>query len=455
ELFLVSLPLIISAGSNSLMSVADRVMLAGYAPSDAAATTLDLLAAVTPASMLHWTVVCIPLGTILYANTFISQYDGAGKPREMIASLWQAVWLAVLTGLLLAPAAPLSPAVFSFAGHEPAVIAQESAYFGTLCYGSPLLLLSTALSCFFSGRRRTAVVMWVNLIGLVINVALDYVLIFGRFGLPELGITGAALATLGARVGDIAIYAFLIRRENRRHQLPLTETLKPDVELLKKYLRFGVPSGMHYFVDNSAFLVFLFIVGSLSRNDMAATNLAFSINSLIFIPLLGFGTAVQTLVGHHIGAGLVPAAVRTTWNAVRMSLVWTGTASVLLILFPGSCLMLFRTLAESSPDQVRSIETVLPLAATLLRFVAVYSVFDAMAVVFASALRGAGDTVFPMLLTMVSGWLIMTLPAWWLARSADTSVTSLWLTCTAHIIVMGTAMTLRFLSGRWKQIHLT
>lgn len=455
ELFTVSLPLIISAGSNSLMSVADRVMLAGYSPSSRTATTLDIIAAVTPASMLHWTVVCIPLGTILYSNTFVSQFDGARRPREMMASLWQAVWLAVVAGLMLMSLATVSAHVFRSAGHDSAVVTQEAAYFSTLCYGSPLLLLSTALSCFFSGRRRTSVVMWVNLCGLGINLLLDYVLIFGRWGLPELGITGAAMATLGARVGDIVIYAALILWTMRRVHLPLLETWKPDSELLKKYLRFGVPSGLHYFVDNSAFLMFLFIVGSLSRNDMAATNLAFSVNSLIFIPLLGFGTAVQTLVGHHIGAGLLPSAVQTTWNAVRMSLVWTLTASLLLVVFPESCLHLFLTLAETSAAQDDSVHSVLPTATRLLKFVAVYSVFDATAVVFASALRGAGDTLFPMLLTMTSSWMIMTVPAWLISRSENASITGLWLTCTVHIIVMGSAMPLRFLSGRWKQIHVT
>ncbi len=103
ELFAVSLPLIISAGSHSLMHLADRIMLAGYQPTEStpgAGTSLDIIAAVTPAGMLHWTAVCIPLGTILYANTFISQFDGANKPRELAASFWQCVWLAIVAVLL-------------------------------------------------------------------------------------------------------------------------------------------------------------------------------------------------------------------------------------------------------------------------------------------------------------------------------------------------------------------
>lgn len=455
ELFVVSLPLIISAGSHSLMSVADRVMLAGYSPSLAGGgEALDVIAAVTPASMLHWTICCIPLGTILYANTFISQFDGARKYDQLTAALWQAVWLAVVCGILLTAFVPVSGLLFRFAGHSGNVVAQETAYFNTLCMGSVLLLMSTALGCFFSGRRQTIVVMCVNVISVLINVVLDYGLIFGNGGLPELGITGAAMATLLARGCDILMFVVLIRHSLKRSVLPMRSTWRPSRMLLRKYLRYGVPSGLHYFVDNSAFLIFLLIVGSLSRDDMAATNLAFSVNSLIFIPLLGFGTAVQTLVGHHIGAGLPDAAVRTTWNAVRMGAIWTGVAALLLVWFPQTSLQPFLTFAEAPAASGDSVRVVLPVAVRLLRFVSIYSVFDALAVVFASALRGAGDTLFPMLITMLSSWFVMTLPAWLIARSAGATVQTLWLACTAHIMFLGTAMLLRFLSGKWKTIHL-
>ncbi|MCP4509483.1 MAG: MATE family efflux transporter, partial [Fuerstiella sp.] len=259
---------------------------------------LDVIAAVTPAAMLQWTVVCIPIGMVLYANTFISQFDGAGNTWQMAASLWQAVWLALIGGMVLVLLVPFSQALFLFAGHTRSVAGQEAAYFNTLCCGSALILVSSALSCFFSGRRRTSVVMCVNIVSLLINIVLDYAFVFGSWGMPELGITGAAIATLLARACDILMYSALIWWISRSGRFPFRATWKPSRDLMIKYLRFGLPSGLHYFVDNSGFLVFLFIVGSLNRDAMAATNLAFSVNSMIFVPLLGFGTAVQTLVGH-------------------------------------------------------------------------------------------------------------------------------------------------------------
>lgn len=452
ELFSVALPLMISAGSHSVMSVADRMMLARYVPGAASgAETLDVIAAVTPAGMLHWTVACLPIGVILYANTFIAQYDGAQKPKQMIASFWQAVWVAIFTGLLLLIPMLFSGAVFRAVGHNDIVVAQETAYFNTLCGGSTVMMTCAALSCFFSGRRKTWVVMWVNVFSVIINITLDYGLIYGHWGLPALGIRGAAMATVCARCCELCLYIYLIRRH--RGEYAFRETCRVDRSVLKKYVEFGVPSGLHYFVDNVSFLMFLFIVGSMSREAMAATNLAFSVNSMVFVPLLGFGTAVQTVVGNHIGANVLEAVPRTTWNAARMGLVWTGVASILLIFFPETSLAVFSS-GGSNPS-AQSIAAVLPLSAQLLKFVAVYSVFDSLAVVFAASLRGAGDTMFPMLMTMCSSWLIMTVPAWVISLQDGATIHMLWMTCTAHIIVMGTAMTVRFMSGRWKRIQVT
>ncbi|MCA9058739.1 MAG: MATE family efflux transporter, partial [Planctomycetaceae bacterium] len=278
---------------------------------------------------------------------------------------------------------------------------------------------------------------------------------------PELGIKGAALGTVLARLSDLLIYSVLIIRSHRREQLPFRRLWRPDLSLLLGYLRYGVPSGLHYFVDNSGFTVFLLIVGALSSDALAATNLAFSVNGLIFLPLLGFGTAVQTIVGHHLGAGSIRNATRTTWAAVRLGVGWTSVAGLLLILIPDTRLSPFFTFVESSGGEATAVhvsatdyQSVRETSVILLRFTAVYSVFDALAVVVASALRGAGDTFFPMLITLCSSWLIMVLCSWLVLHSSYASVTRLWLCCSVHIVMMGILMPLRFRSGRWKKLHL-
>ncbi|MEZ6033605.1 MAG: MATE family efflux transporter [Planctomycetaceae bacterium] len=447
ELVVVALPLMLSAGSQSLMNAADRVILAGCSE--------DALAAVTPASMLHWTIVCVPMGTVLYANTFISQFDGAGQKERMLSSFWQAVWLAIVSGFALWAFLPISRVLLPLTGHSPGVVELEAQYFNILCAGAPVHMLGTALSCFFSGRRRTRSVMLNSMAAVVANGGVSYLLTYGFGPIPALGIRGAAIGTVTARCLELGMYLVWILRESRRELLPLWSTCKLDRGLLLQFLRYGLPSGLHYFVDISGFTVFLLIVGNLNNQALAATNIAFSINGLIFVPLLGFGTAIQTVVGHHIGGGDIRAARDTTRNAAMMSVLWTGGTAVILVLYPEWMLRPFFLLADPEISGGADITALARTAARLLYFVAAYSVFDALAVVYSSALRGAGDTVFPMLITLCSSWLIMVLPASIIIRSDHATILQLWLTCTAHISFTGICMLLRYVSGRWQRIHLT
>ncbi len=446
ELTRVALPLMLSAGSQSLMNAADRVILAGCSE--------DALAAVTPASMLHWTVVCVPMGTVLYANTFISQFDGAGQKDRMMSSFWQAVWLALVSGFLLWIFLPFTRMILPYSGHSPNIVELEAQYFNTLCAGAPIHMVATALSCFFSGRRQTKVVMLNSMVAVFANGVLSYLLAYGFGPIPAMGIRGAAIGTVAARVFELAIYVVWILRASKRDQLPLWSTCTIDRGLLKQFLQFGVPSGLHYFVDISGFTMFLLIVGNLNNQALAATNIAFSINGLIFVPLLGFGTAIQTVVGHNIGAGRIDSAKATTRNAAFMGVAWTGTMGIILVLFPEVLLRPFFLLANPETSGGTDIAALAKTAAYLLNFVAAYSVFDALAVVFSSALRGAGDTVFPMFITLFSSWIIMVVPALLIIKSDHASIPALWLTCTAHVSFSGICMFIRYLSGRWQRIHL-
>ncbi|MEY3172339.1 MAG: Multidrug-efflux transporter [Planctomycetota bacterium] len=447
ELFRVAVPLMISSGSQALMNSVDRMMLAGCSE--------QALAAVTPASLLHWTVVCIPLGTVLYANTFIAQFAGARQPDRLLASFWQAVWLALVAGILLLACLPFTRTALTAAGHPPDVTEYEAQYFNTLCAGNTIQLLAAACSCFFSGQQRTGTVMGVSLLAVAVNFVLDYFLIYGSGPIPAFGIRGAAMATVFARCCELAIYVCLLSAEARRQALPLRRECRIDLPLIRRFLKFGVPSGLHYFVDNSGFTAFLMLVGKLSSTALAATNLAFSVNGLIFVPLLGFGTAIQTLVGHHVGAGKMHHARQTVRNAVLLGGLWTGGTGILLVLFPSQSLYPFFLFADEQDTGSGGITALAAQASLLLQFVAVYSFFDSLAVVYSSALRGAGDTVYPMLLTLACSWLVMVLPTWAIVHSDAPSLSSLWMAASANIIFTGLLMWARFAHGRWMRIRLT
>ena len=183
----IALPLILSTASWSIQHFVDRVFLSWY--------STEALAAALPAGMANFTFISLFMGTAQYANTFVAQYMGARRPTRVGPAVWQGAYVALFSGLLALLPAAFAGELFALIGHDPDIRAAETDYFRILCYGTGPQVLSTAFSCFFSGRGQTWVVLAVNVVAISVNIICDYALIFGHWGLPELGIVGAAWAT--------------------------------------------------------------------------------------------------------------------------------------------------------------------------------------------------------------------------------------------------------------------
>jgi len=439
ELLAVALPLVISSGSTTLMYVVDRVFLTWHSP--------EALAAAMPASMVHWSLLSVPFGVAMYTNTFISQYDGAGRPDRIAASLWQAIYLSLIAGVILALFTPLAGPVFAWAGHAATVQALEVRYLEVLCLGSLPFLLSGTLSGFFTGRGRTAVVMWVNVAASLLNIGLDYILIFGSGPIPGWGITGAAVATVSAQLTAVVLYAMVLLRPETVQKFGLLVHRSFDRELFGRFIKYGLPNGAMFLVDVAGFTVFLLLLGQLGSDELAATNLAFNINSMAFVPMLGVGTAVMTLVGRRVGEGRPELAVRTAWTAFGLAAVYMLCFSTLYLTVPELLLAPYAAMAD--PEQFARVQK---MVVVLLRYVAVYAFFDAIIIVFSSAVRGAGDTRFGLWLTLVAAWLVMVVPTWIAIRTDRLTLHVGWIACTGFIITLSIGFLLRFLGGKWQSM---
>jgi multidrug resistance protein, MATE family len=441
ELLTVAVPLVLSSGSISLMIAIDRLFLTWYSE--------DALAASTPAAALHWTVMSAFVGTINYSNAFVAQYEGAGRKDRVMASVWQAIFLAVIAGILFLALVPFSSGVFNLVGHAPEVRRLETQFFRTLCFGAVPMLLTMALGAFYSGRGKTRVVMYVDFLMAATNIGLDPLLIFGIGPFPRLGIVGAALATDIAYTTAVIAYIVLSFYSADCIAYGFWKHVRVDKELLARLLRYGLPTGLQMAAEVSAFSVFLFLVGRLGTAELAATNLALNINMLSFIPMVGVGTAVMTLVGRRIGEGRPKLAERTTWLAARAVATYMFAFGVLFVVFPETILLPFTGWHATSGMALIQDQVVV-----LLRFVAVYTFFDGMAIVFAFAVRGAGDTRFPFVYTLVTAWTIMVLPTYLMISTGRGGLVAAWCACSAYICVLGTGFLIRFLNGKWKSMNI-
>ncbi|MFO7984635.1 MAG: MATE family efflux transporter, partial [Desulfatiglandaceae bacterium] len=188
DVLTISLPLVASMGSITLMQFTDRIFLANY--------SVEAIAAALPAGVASFTCLAFFMGVANYTNAFVAQYTGAKALSRVGAALWQGIYLSLFSAILLATLFFVSDELFALIGHSPSIQALEITYFNILILGAGLIVLNSAMACFYTGRGLTWVVMFVNMAGAAVNIPLDYCLINGVGPFPRLGIVGAGIATV-------------------------------------------------------------------------------------------------------------------------------------------------------------------------------------------------------------------------------------------------------------------
>lgn len=437
----VGLPLIAGMASATIMQFTDRLFLSRY--------SIEAISAALPAGVTAMVLQLALVGLCGYVSVFIAQYTGAARTGEVGAVLWQGIWLALGGALLLILSCFLAEPIFTWAGHEPAVLEQEVAYFQILNAGGGFFLLNAVLSGFFVGRGVTRPVLLANLAGAVLNIPLDYALIFGAFGFPEMGIRGAAIATVLGSVFTCAIFAALIFRRKNESRFGVFRGWRVQKDLFLRLLRFGGPSGFNLFMETVAFAWFILEMGTLGITAQAASNIALSVNNVIFMPMLGLNTAIAALVGQAMGRKRPDEAQQVTSSSLHISFMYMLPLSLLCIIFAGPLMDLFRP--ENAGEDFLPVRT---MGMILIYYVAVYSLLDSFNIVYFGALKGAGDTLFIMLLLGGAALFLLVAPVLILKHLGLASVHTLWWVLTAYIMILAVAVRARFRGSKWRNIRM-
>lgn len=440
RVLVISLPLVASMGSITVMQFTDRVFLANY--------SLESISAALPAGIASFMLVSFFMGVAGYVNAFVAQYTGAGRPGRVGASMWQGIYFAAFAGLILASVYFFARPIFDLIGHPAAVRDLEVIYFRIMILGSGVPVLSTALSAFFTGRGLSWTVMWAYLTGAVVNIPLDYALINGLGPFPEMGIRGAAVATVTASLVTALVLAWMIFRPINRQRFKLWTNRAFDRELFGRLMRFGLPSGIQFFLEISGFTFFIFMVGRLGETAMAASNIVLSIESLSFMPMVGFNIAAATLVGQAIGRGKPADGVYAITTTLHLTMAYMVPVALVFVLLPEPLLTIFRPRGTSPAD----FAAITALGVVLLRFVAAFNLFDTLNLVYSGALKGAGDTRFIMWAIAAIAVGMMIIPVYLAVEVYGMGVIATWTLGTAYVAALGLAFWLRYRSGNWQRM---
>ncbi len=438
----VAFPLILSTGMHTIQMFIDSIFLMHSSQDEMAASSL--------AGLTSFASSCLFFGIIGYISTFVAQYTGAKRPRQVGPSIWQGFYLATASWLLLLCLIPLAPEIFNWAGHNANIRQHEITYFRIMTFGTLPILTAVAASSFFNGRSKTWTVMAVHVGGNLINITLDYALIFGNWGFPEWGIKGAAWATVIANTCCCLVFLGLFLLPRRfRSEFNSLSGWRLNLNLMKRLIRFGGPNGLHFMLDIMAFNFFMTFVGRISPEVMTACSIGMRINMLAFMPMIGFGMAVSILVGQALGDNNPTLAKKVTWSATEMSFVYMTIISLGYWFTPDLFLIPFK----GSQD----LTAIRPIVVNLMAFIAVYCLFDVGNITFSATLRGAGDTRFVMYLGVTLAWVTMVLPTWLAVTYGWGPGNGLYLSWTAitfYVCLLAVVFLLRFLKGKWTTMRV-
>lgn len=440
EMMTISLPMVVSHGSETAMTFTDRLFLSTLGPVSMNASMIGGLSS--------FMMMTFFIGLIGYATALVAQYFGSGQRDRCALVLSQAAILAILAYPLILLMRPLGHVLFELMNSPQEQLAPQKMYFDILIYGAVFVLLKTSFSSFFSGIGRTRVVMLAALVTMSVNIVVNYILIFGRFGFPALGLKGAAYGTLtGSFCGLLVLVARYQRKKNRR-RFKIFASLHFDREVMFKLLRFGSPAGIEMFLNLLAFTLMMLLFHSDGLVTATAVTIVFNWDMVSFVPLLGIQIGVVSLVGRYMGAGRPDIAVRTAQSGLKMAWSYSSVILVIFVALPELLVSVFQPQA-TDPLYLEAY----PLAVEMLRLAALYVLADATIVVYSGTLRGAGDTFWTMCLSVFMHWALV-LILFVLLRTFALPPQQAWLAVILFFMIFSAVFYWRYRRGRWKQVQM-
>ena len=457
EVWSLAWPTVVTMLSYTLMQFVDAVMVAQVGPVEVAAQGNG--------GVWSWAIVVMLIGVLSLVNTFVSQAVGAGRPHEVARYAWAGVWLAAIAwAAVLLPVSFAMPWVFAQMGHGERVTELETSYAQVMMRGGLAVALGKAMSNFFFGIQRPRVITVAAIAGNAVNLVLNYVLIFGRDGLPSLGlpgvpgvepmgVTGAAIATVIGTAAETAIpmAVFLGRRIDA--EFGIRRAWRPDLDAIRDLVRLGMPAALQSGSELVTWAIFMTVlVGKFGDVALSAGWSTLRYVHVSFMPAYGFGIAITSLVGKHIGAGRHDLAADRARVGLLMTVGYMAACGLLILAFREPMLSVFAR-GPNTPPEVA--DEVIAIGKTLMVAAALFQVFDAAGIVFASALRGAGDTFWPGVLTVVLSWALIVGGGWALVEFAPgLGPLGPWIGASAYIVALGVLLGVRWQRGAWRSIQV-
>jgi multidrug resistance protein, MATE family len=388
----------------------------------------DAMGAVGLGTMLFYTVGIFASGLLLGLDTLVSQSFGAGDLEDCRHSLINGVWLAIFLVTPVMVALEVCLHMLSTLGIDPGVLQATTPYMRVLNFSALPLLLFFGMRRYLQSVNVVRPIMVALVTANLVNLAGNLIFVFGRFGAPRMGATGAAWATLLSRVYMMIVVAAVILKHDPRL---IHSSWKPDFTRVKRLLTLGFPAALQIGLETAVFATITVLIGRIGALALGAHQIALATVSTTFMIPLGISSAASVRVGHAIGRRDPHGAARSGWTAMALGAIVMTIAGIMLITIPQWIARIF------TPNPA-----VIAAGATLLRVAAFFQLFDGLQVVATGALRGAGDTRTPAYCHFAGYWIIGLPAGALLCFHYGLGAAGLWMGLSGGLILIGIVLLL-------------
>jgi MATE family multidrug resistance protein len=435
ELLDLALPMVVSQGSFAVMVFCDRLFLSLLGP--------QYMSAAMGGGVASFFSTSLFIGVMAYANALVAQYYGAGDLHKCPRVVTQGYLMALGCLPALALITWLVYQLFGAMGHAGEQLELERVYYLILMLGCFFNLGKACIASYFTGIGQTRVVMIADVLGIVLNIPLSYCLIFGKLGLPELGIAGAAWGTIIATAFSLLVFGLFYFSRVHRKQFGVLESFHFDRGIMRRYARLGFPSGFELFMNVATFNLFILMFQSYGIAYGAAAAIVFNWDMVSFVPMIGLNIAVISLIGRYVGAGDLTRANGVIAAGYKLALGYSAALALLFVVFR---LELINVFSGSGAD----FEEIRDIGSFMMVGLGCYMMADASILISGGALRGAGDTRWLMVTSITLHWL-MVIAQYFIILVYDMDPRISWIALVAMIIIIAAVYLGRLLGGVWRE----
>lgn len=428
-------PVMLGMIGHTLVAFVDNVMVGQLGTAE--------LAAVSLANSFVFIGMSIGIGFSTAITPLVAEADGGGKPRVVSRAFSHGLLLCTVMGIVLFAAVYMAKPLLGRMGQPEEVVELAGPFLDIIAFSLIPLVIYQAFKQFTEGMSQTRIPMYATIVANLVNVALNYALIFGNWGFPRMGVVGAAYGTLVARILLVLLMIAFIQFHNRlRHHLQAINWRRTHFSYLQRIISLGFPSALQVFFEVALFTSAVWISGLIGKNAQAANHIALNLASMTFMVAIGLSVTAMIRVGNQKGVGNYPELRRIANSIFLLTLLIQATFAAVFWLGADVLPTIYLNMDDAS--QLEDYREVLSRASRLLIFAAIFQLSDGIQVVTLGALRGLQDVKVPALITFVAYWLVGFPVCYYAGLKTPLEGQGIWLGLLAGLTASALMLYLRF-----------